>query len=116
MRKFIGLLALCVVAPLHAATLYISEYVGPPAVSVYYQAASSPAITMQTVAVGGVSAQSAAFSSTTRLIRVQTDIKCFVVIGGTNPTATTSSQRMAADQTEYFVVAPGDKLAVIVSP
>lgn len=97
----------------NAATLYLTEFVGAPPNSVYYQAAKTPFAASQTVAVGVSSAQSSAFGSTTGLIRVHCDVVCNVSIGGTNPTATTSLMRMAAGATEYFVVKPGDKLAVI---
>lgn len=96
-----------------AATLYITEITSAPPTSVYYQAAKMPAVASQTVAISGSSAQSAAFSTTTGLIRIHTDAICNVVIGGTNPTATTSAMRLIAGQTEYFVVTAGDKLAVI---
>jgi hypothetical protein len=99
-----------------ADTLYITEFSGPPAVSVYYQAANAPAVANQTVAIAGASAQSAVFSSTTKLVRIHTDVACMVNVGGTNPTATTSNMRLAAGQTEYFVVVPGQRLAVIIAP
>ena len=103
------------------ATLYIEEFsnigeatnlVGPALSPV--NAAKFPSITGQTVAVAGVSAQSSAFSSSTTLIRVHTDVICSVLIGA-NPTAVTTRNRMAANQTEYFGVRPGDSLAVIVN-
>lgn len=99
-----------------ASTLFVTEFKGPPTVSVYYQAVNTPALANQTVAIAGSSAQSAAFNNETRIIRIATDIACNVVVGGTNPTATTSSMRLATGQTEYFVVRPGDKLAVILAP
>ena len=68
----------------------------------------------QTVAIGGSSAQSSAFNVTTNLIRVHVDAICSINIGS-NPTATTTTARLAANQTEYFTVNPGDKLAVITN-
>lgn len=98
-----------------AATLYIDEFTSAPPTSVYYQAARFPDVAEQHIAIGASSTQSAAFSSVTGLIRVSVDAVCHVVIGGTNPTATaTSATRMPAGSTEYFVVLPGDKLAVIM--
>lgn len=96
-----------------AATVYITEY--QTNVAVTYQAVITPALATQTVAVGVSSTQSAAFNASTSLIRVHTDVACSVQIGGTNPTATSSSMRMAANQTEYFFVKAGDKLAVITN-
>lgn len=112
--RFIAAVALSLFAlPALAATLYVTEFTGAPPGSVYYQAAKAPAVANQTVAVGGGSLQSAAFGATTGLVRIHCDIICNVNIGSTNPTATTSSMRLAAGQTEYFVVLPGDKVAVI---
>lgn len=96
-----------------AATLYVTEFTSAPPVSVYYQAANTPAVANQTVAIGVSSAQSAAFSGTTGLVRIHADVACHVVVGGASPTATATSMRLAAGQTEYFVVLAGQKLAVI---
>jgi hypothetical protein len=96
-----------------ADTLFLTEFRGSPPNSVYYQAVTAPAQTSQTVAIAGASAQSSPFGVTTGIIRVHVDINCRVVIGGTSPTATASSMRMIAGQTEYFVVKPGERLAVI---
>lgn len=57
-------------------------------------------------------AQSAAFAATTRFIRIQADVACHVLFGA-NPTATTNSQRVPANQYEYKGVIPGQKLSVI---
>lgn len=108
------------------ASLYVTEYQGlgqvdPDAADgqmsykVTAQAPKGPALAEQKLAISGVSAQSAAFNRLTRLIRVHTDIVCSVAVGGANPAATTSSARMAANQTEYFSVEPGDKIAVITN-
>jgi len=51
----------------------------------------------------GSSTQSAAFNAKTRLIRIYTDSICSIELG-TNPTATTSTGRMVAGQTEYHGV------------
>ncbi len=115
-RIFLSIVGLLCALPALADTLYVTEFAGPPAVSVYYQATNTPAVANQTVAITGTSAQSAAFADTTKIVRIHTDIICHVVLGGASPTATASSMRLAADQTEYFVVAPGQKLAVITGP
>lgn len=112
MKRFLlACVLLLVAAPALAATLYISEFAG-------YQpntlpAAFAPEITHQTVAVSGTSAQSSAFSSSTVLIRLFADAAMCVQIGTTNPTATATSQPMSANQVEYFLVRPGDKVAAI---
>lgn len=99
----------------HAATCYIEEYTALSPIVVNYQAATAPGVAKQTVAIGGSSTQSAAFSATTRLIRLECDATASVEIGGTNPTATATSARFSAGVPEYFMVSPGDKLAVITN-
>lgn len=72
--------------------------------------ASSP------ITASGSHAESAAFSATTRIIRIKTDGGgpiCFSI--GTAAVATTSNAHMSANQTEYFFVKPGDVVSVIVS-
>lgn len=96
-----------------AATLYVTEFQSAPPVSVYYQAVSTPAVANQTVSIGVSSAQSAAFNASTGIVRLHADVACHIVVGGASPTATSSSMRFVAGQTEYFVVIAGQKLAVI---
>lgn len=78
------------------------------------QIAQGAPVAAQTVVIGGGSTPSAAFNPATRLIRVHTDAICSIKIG-TAPVATAGDARMAADQTEYFGVVRGDKLAVITN-
>lgn len=100
------------------AKLYISEYSAmakawatPDSIA----APQEPCITDQTpVVIGAGSLQSAAFNGATRVIRVHTDAICSIAIGA-NPTATADNKRMPANATEYFGVAPGQKLAVITN-
>jgi hypothetical protein len=72
----------------------------------------------QSVAIGGASVQSAAFNTTTTIIRVHTDAICAIKVGA-NPTAiaagATGTTRMAASTTEYYGVRGGDLIAVISS-
>jgi hypothetical protein len=95
------------------ATVYITEFrdVGRAG---DIQAPEQPPYAEQTVAIGGASAQSSAFSTATRLIRVHADAICSIAIGE-NPTATATKARFAAGQTEYFTVLPGHKIAVITN-
>ena len=81
-------------------------------------------IASQSIAIGSSSAASAAFNANTHLIRVHAEALCAVEIGGSlvngltpgaTPVAVAPNGRMAVGQTEYFVVSPGDKLAVITS-
>lgn len=100
------LLLICV--PSLADTLYLTEYRRQQA---NYQAALTPPEASQAIAITATSAQSAAFQALTQLVRIHTDVVACVEVGGTDPTATTSSARLAAGQTEYFVVRAGDKVA-----
>lgn len=95
------------------ATLYVSEF-GDLAIG-RAQAMTLPPLRTQTVAISGTSAATAlAFTENTRMVRVHTDVICSLAVG-TAPTATTSDLRLAADQTEYFGVKPGEKIAVITN-
>jgi hypothetical protein len=108
MRIVIASILLIASALSVADTLYVTEYRRQTA---NYQAAYTPPEASQAIAITAVSAQSAAFSALTQLVRIHTDVVACVEVGGTNPTATTSSARMVAGQTEYFVVAAGQKVA-----
>jgi hypothetical protein len=96
------------------AVLYITEYADTTKAPGTVQVGAEPAITNQTVAIGGTSTQSAAFNSATRMVRIHTDAICSIRFG-TNPTATATTGRLAANQTEYFGVVPKDKVAVITN-
>ena len=95
------------------AKIYVTEHPKPSGFqNGLMPVALFPPLATQTVSIGGASAQSAAFGTSTRMIGVHTDAICSVEIG-TNPTATTSSKRMAANTTEYMEVYPGQIIAVI---
>ena len=97
------------------ATLYIAEFASVGGTGNFVVAgAFAPPITEQTVAIGGGSLQSAAFNTNTSFIRVHTDAICSIAFG-TNPTASAAKMRLAASQTEYFSVVPGQKIAVITN-
>lgn len=67
----------------------------------------------QAVAVGVASTQSTALSgSTTFMVRLLATVDCYVAFGA-NPTATTSSTRLIANQPEYFAAKAGQKIAVL---
>lgn len=97
------------------ATLYVTEF---PSAATDHGAsvpvAFTPAIVNNNVAIGA-EAKSAAFNVNTKLVRLHADTVCFVKFG-TAPTAVTvTDARMAANQTEYFAVQPGNgmKLSVV---
>lgn len=105
------------------ATIYISEFLNltflPNAGG---QIVPMPPDAEQTVGIGGGHAESQPFGSgakasllspsATMVIRVNCDAVCSIAIGS-SPTATTTTMRLSANQTEYFGVHPGDKLSVI---
>lgn len=96
------------------AVLYITEYaelpVGPA--GRVGQMPMEPPLAEQTVAIGAAAA-SAAFNASTRFVRIHCDAICSVEFG-TAPTATTSTGRMAANQTEYRAVPLGRSYKVSV--
>jgi hypothetical protein len=97
------------------AVLYITEFnaiggSGNFPVAGAYQ----PPVAEQTVAVSGSSTQSAAFNVNTLFVRLHTDAICSIEFGA-SPTASLTTARMAANQTEYFNVVPGQKVAVIAN-
>jgi len=96
------------------ATLYVSEFRGvlPDMDGNIPQAVCMPPEAEQTVTIRGTSDQSSEFGARTAIIRLISDAFCSVSVG-TNPTATTSMLRIAADSPEYFKVAPNQKIAVI---
>ena len=97
------------------ATLYITEYTqagGPSGLGMLLP--NDPPVAEQTVTIGSSSTQSAAFNAATTFIRVHTDAICSVLIGA-NPAAAATDARMAASTTEYRVVKPGHKIAVITN-
>ena len=98
------------------AKVYISEYVTAPVGNngQMLAAGAEPSTTVQTVAIGGASVQSAAFGTNTKFIRVHTDAICSFAVGS-NPTATANSARLAANSTEYFGVTPGQIIAIITN-
>src|SRR5262245_25272589 len=98
------------------AKLYVTEFDELPSIANSpATVASTPALVDQTpVAIGGGSLQSAAFSTNTRIVRLHCDAVCSIAFG-TNPTADANSARMAANQTEYFRVRAGQKVAVITN-
>ena len=96
------------------AVVYVSEFARQvrDAGGYLIPTPEAPSVADQTTAIGGSSAQSSAFNALTRFIMVHTDAICHIAIGA-NPTATTGNMRLAANQTVFFGVTPGDKIANI---
>lgn len=101
------------------AKLYVSEYSDAPAAgytALGLQIVKDPALVEQTpVAIGASAAPSAAFSARTRIVRLHADAICSIVVGPVGVVATANSQRMAANQTEYKMVDPGNIVSVITN-
>jgi len=97
------------------ATLYVTEYQGlSTAYNDTAQAVPGTPVAIQTVAISGAAASSAPFNANTTLVRLHTDSICSFTMGSA-PVATTSCPRMAANQTEYFGVRPGQTVSVIAN-
>lgn len=97
------------------AVLFITEYAGVAldANGLPMQMPMEPPLAEQTVAIGGASVQSSAFHKDTTFVRLHTDVVCSVKFG-TDPTATTSTARMAAGSTEFKGVPKGRSFEVAV--
>jgi hypothetical protein len=103
------------------STLYITEYVGMAEVGRFAPASGvahfgqEPGTDQAPITIGATHAESAAFGTNTKLIRVHTDVVCSILISAAGTAATTSNKRLAANQTEYFGVSAGQKLSVIAN-
>lgn len=101
------------------AVLYITEYVDVGYAGNTHATTSiveEPASAEQTVAIGVSSVQSAAFQNNTRFVRLEADSVCSVEFG-TNPTATASKARLAAnvDRIVGVPMGAGFKVAAITN-
>lgn len=96
------------------AVLYITEYaelaIGPA--GRVGQMPMEPPVAEQTVAIGTVQSSNA-FNAKTRFVRLHCDAICSVEFG-TAPTASVTTGRMAANQTEYRAVPVGQSYKVSV--
>jgi hypothetical protein len=98
------------------ATLYITEYNDAPATKngVVIPSGSEPNVAEQAVPITGVSAVSAVFGPQTSFIMVNTDTTCSLAFGS-SPTAVTTAHRMSANETRFYGVVSGQRLAVILN-
>ena len=87
--------------------LYVTEFQELPTITLGHSGAMAmqPPMAEQTVSYT-TTTQSAAFNANTRYVRLHTDSICSIEFG-TNPSATTSTARMVAGQTEYYAVPKG---------
>jgi hypothetical protein len=98
------------------AFAYITEYIilARDGVGTAIPAGMEPAVTVQKLAIGAGSVQSAAFNPLTKFVCINVDAPCSIKFGA-NPTASAADARMPLDGTQYFGVIPGDKVAVITN-
>lgn len=97
------------------ATLYITEMPQVGSIGIGFASAPGmPGLVEQSISIGGVSVQSAAFAAGTRLIMVNTDATCSLAFGA-NPQAVTTAHRMAINETRFYAVNPTQKVAVIAN-
>ena len=101
------------------ALLYVTEYPDLPGAYATYtpQVVRDPPIVDQTpLAIGVTAVSSVAFNSRTKIVRLHCDVVCSISIGPVgSTTATAANARMAANQTEYRMVAPGCMVSVITN-
>ena len=90
-----------------AGNLYVTEFQELPTITLGHSGAMAmqPPMAEQVVAFN-TTTQSSAFNAATRYVRLHADAICSIEFG-TNPTATTSTARMVAGQTEYYAVPKG---------
>lgn len=98
------------------ATLFISEHTAGALAGT--QAAAWPMLAKQTVPIGAAT-KSEPFGESTRLIRINVDAACSFEVGPDSVDKPLSvdltSPRLSANQTEYLIVNPGDRIAVITN-
>lgn len=99
------------------ASLYIAEYRSLPTAGLgesRSQCIPTPPLVEQKLAISTSSTQSATFSAQTGMVVITTDQTCSVAFAATNPSASTSNQRIAANEPpRYFIVQPSTQLAVV---
>ena len=96
------------------AFIYIREYSEIVVRNGATMVGREPGFDQPRLAITAGSLQSQPFQPKTALVRIETDVVCSVAYG-MNPIATVLAGRMAANQTEYFGVNPGDMVAVIAN-
>jgi hypothetical protein len=74
----------------------------------------TPPVAEQHVAIGAMSAPSAAFNAATNFVMIETDAICSLAFGA-SPVAVTTAHRMAANEVRFYGVVPGQAVAVIAN-
>jgi hypothetical protein len=96
-----------------ASNCYVREYQGLGGAQI--PIAQEPGTDQAPMAISGSAASSAAFATTTHLVRLTCGANASFVFG-TSPTATTSNSPIGALLPEYFGVSPGEFVSVISNP
>jgi len=79
--------------------------------------ATTPPVASQNVTISGTSAQSAALNTATKIIRVCSDVACYIKVGA-NPTAAAGDHYLPANAPEYLLLespGAGHKIAAITA-
>jgi hypothetical protein len=96
------------------ATLWIKEHERMPQMAGAPQIWAEPCLVEQAVSYTGTAGQSAAFNAQTKFITI-TSAGIFSYLVSANPTALTTSFRVAADQILTIAVTPGQKISAITN-
>lgn len=79
------------------------------------QVAKLKGCTQNPVTFTGTAGVSLAFQSTTKVIRVVSDVNCAIKVGGSSVTAVVTDTPLAANAVEYFDVDGGDYISAIAT-
>ena len=98
------------------ATLYITEInaLGYDSVLGAIPAPRVPPVAEQAISIGVASEQSNEFNQNTNIVMVNTDTACSLAFGP-DPVSNTTAHRMGANETRFYSVIPGQRLAVIAN-
>lgn len=102
------------------STLYITEFQYLPQLNsadIIVQAPFAPGTAEQRITLGGSSTSSAAFNANTNFVMLHSDDICSLAwsVDSTTPTAVITAQRMAANETRFYGVRAGGKVAAILN-
>lgn len=112
-----GIAMALLAGPAEASKCYVREYksissLGP----IVAQIAPEPGTDQAPIDFSGGAASSAAFASTTKVVRLICDASCSFVFGASPQTATTNNALMGAGTPEYFGVIPGQIVSCRANP
>jgi len=96
------------------ADIYVTEYaeLARDIKSFHLAAPLEPCLAVQKIGNPATTTQSSAFNAQTKFVMVHASAAAHVSFGS-NPTATTSTDRLGAGETRFYGVVPGHKVAAI---